>query len=73
MVRVDDSPDKALSGRVPRECPQEAADLYLRCLSHAPGERPSAPEVVDLIARLPRSGGRGGATQRPAAAAPKPA
>ncbi len=66
-------PNKALSGRVPRECPQEAADLYLRCLSHAPGERPSAPEVVDLIARLPRSGGRAAAAQRPAAAAPKPA
>ncbi|KAK9819479.1 hypothetical protein WJX81_002053 [Elliptochloris bilobata] len=41
--------------KVPEECPQEAADLCLRCLSREPSERPTAIEVVETIKRLRKS------------------
>ncbi|KAI7842912.1 hypothetical protein COHA_003423 [Chlorella ohadii] len=40
--------------RVPEECPQEACDLMMRCLAFEPGERPSAAELLQELARLKR-------------------
>ena len=48
-----------LACRVPKECPQEVADLYLRCLSSTPALRPEAAEVVDLLMHLLKSPGKG--------------
>ena len=44
---------------VPAECPQEVVDLYLRCLSSAPAERPSAADIVDMLQRVGRPPGKG--------------
>ena len=60
---------------MPRECPQEAGDLYLRCLSREAADRPSAIDIVNFISSLPKSSGKAAAAARqpsPAPVADKP-
>jgi hypothetical protein len=48
--------DKMEPLRVPQDCPQEIADLYLQCTVADPAARPTAREVVErltLAAQLP--------------------
>ena len=37
---------------MPNECPQEAVDLYRRCISTSPQARPSASELVQRLEQL---------------------
>ncbi|KAL4419965.1 hypothetical protein ABPG75_007063 [Micractinium tetrahymenae] len=46
---------------VPRECPQEAADLITRCMSLEPRDRPTAQQLMQQLAAMKgRKGGQGG-------------
>ncbi len=38
-----------VQARVPEECPQEVADLMLRCLDPDAAKRPTAKELVDRL------------------------
>ena len=35
--------------RVPEECPEQIAQLYVACLSEEPGQRPKAADLVKII------------------------
>lgn len=39
--------------RAPEDCPAEVADLYQRCVSEDPEDRPSAEELLDILEALP--------------------
>ncbi|KAK9829800.1 hypothetical protein WJX72_007980 [[Myrmecia] bisecta] len=39
--------------RVPRECPQEVADLIERCCAFDPADRPSIKEVIEILQAAP--------------------
>lgn len=54
---------------VPEECPQEVVELYLRCLSSTPAERPRAADIVDILLRLARPLGKSKSAQARSVAA----
>lgn len=39
--------------QAPQECPVDVVDLYQRCIAEDPDERPTAEEIVELLAAMP--------------------